>query len=278
MTHFFQRKVDRRSRSAMVDFLKGHFRYDTMNSNNGNTSYANPVKFNRLGLSDSQIYQAYNLLDIDYWDEISGAMSDFTHEQGHRYTIGSNGRSAGYLVLYESRMKLTGHLSYCPSCSQRNFKKVPPVTYQDNNEEVIAREILKSQNSWAPSVYLGQSQIQDLTLSNDQKLAFIVKLKSELADCSLSNACGLCGKPRSNFSIPPSRLEVSGTNIDQGADFFAEDWNMESLRDRVDLVCAFDEACDAVRRDFIALLDNYDVVEETIQRPVTVKVLRERAA
>ena len=52
---FFQKKVDRRSRSAMVDYLQGHERYNTMNSWNRLTSYANNIKIHRLGLSSAAI-------------------------------------------------------------------------------------------------------------------------------------------------------------------------------------------------------------------------------
>ncbi|MDO8827803.1 hypothetical protein [Methylophaga sp.] len=278
MKPYFQNKVDRRTRSAMVDFLKGHYRYDTMSSWNRLTSYANNIKFHRLGLSSKQDDKAYEMLNVDFWEEIRGPIDDFTYDQGHRYTICSNGRSGGYLVLHESHLELTGHLSYCPTCGQRNFKKVPPVTYQDENEEVIAREILRSQNSWLPGVYLGQPAIQTLTISNDKKLLLINRLKTELRDCSASDACGVCGNPRSNFSVPPSRLMVANRGIDQFEDFYAEDWSMEALRDRVDLVCAFDTACDAIRSNFIALLDDYDVVEITEHRPVQIKKLVAHAA
>ena len=278
MTTYFQSKVDRRSRSTMVDFLKGHFRYDTMSSWNRLDSYANNIKFHRLGLSSKQLDKAYDMLGTDFWEEIRSPIDDFTYDQGHRYTIRSNGRSGGYLVLKESRLELTCHLSYCPTCGQRNFKKVPPETYQDNNEEVIAREILRSKNSWLLGVYLGQPEIQALAISDDKKLLFINRLKAELKDCSASNACGVCGNPRSNFSVPPSRLMVANTGIDQGEDFYVEDWSMEALRDRVELVCAFDAACDEIRSNFIALLEDYDVVEVTEHRTVQVRTLVSRAA
>jgi hypothetical protein len=223
MTPFFQKKVDRRSRSAMVDFLKGHYRYNTMSSWNRLTSYANNIKIHRLGLSSEQDDKAYEMLNVDFWEEIRGPIDDFTYDQGHRYTICSNGRSGGYLVLHESNLELTGHLSYCPTCGQRNFKKVPPVTYQDNNEEVIAHEILRSQNSWLPGVYLSQPAIQTLPLSDDKKLLLINRLKSELRDCSATDACCVCS-------------------------------------------------------NFIALLDDYDVVEVTEHRPIQVKTLVARAA
>ena len=278
MTTFFQNKVDRRSRSAMVDFLNGHYRYDTMSSWNRLTSYANNIKLHRLGLLSQQLDKAYEMLDTDFWEEIREPIDDFTHDHGDRYTIRSNGRSGGYLVLQESHLELTGHLSYCPTCGQRNFKKVPPLSFFDNNDEVIAREILRSQNSWLAGVYLTQPEIQALPLSDDTKLLRINRLKFELDNCSASNACGVCDKPRSNFIVPPSQLRVANAGIDQGEDFYAEDWSMEALRDRVDLVCAFDAACDEIRSNFIALLEDYDIVEVTEHRPVQVKTLVARAA
>jgi hypothetical protein len=278
MTAFFQKKVDRRNRSEMVNFLKGHYRYNTMNSWNRLSSYANNIKIHRLGLTSEQSDKAYNMLDTDFWEEIRDPIDDFTHDQGLHYTICSNGRSGGYLVLYGSHMELTGHQSYCPTCGQRSFKKVPPANYQDDNEEVIAREMLRSPSSWLPGVYLGQPAIQALSISDDKKLLLINRLKAELRDCSASDACGVCGHPRRNFNVPPSRLMVASRSIDQGEDFYAEDWSMESLRDRVDLVCAFDAACDAIRSNFIALLENYNVVEVTEHRPVQVKTLVARVA
>jgi hypothetical protein len=275
---FFQKKVDRRSRSAMVDFLKAHYRYNTMSSWNRATSYAHCIKIHRLGLTSEQSDKAYEMLDTDFWDEIRWSIDDFTTSQGSCYTIGTNGRSGGYLVLYQSRRELTGHLSYCPSCGQRNFKKVPP-TFDDASENVIAQEILRSQSSWHPGVYLTQSAIEALPLSNDEKLSLIVRIKTQLVNCSATDACGVCSKPRRNFDVPPSQLSIyPGKSIDQDEDFYAEDWSMEALRDRVDLVCAFDAACGDIRSNFIALLDDFDVVEETIRRPVKVKKLVARAA
>jgi hypothetical protein len=273
---FWAKKVDRRSRSAMVDFLRDHYCYNTMNSWNGASSYAHCIKIHRLGLTSEQSDKAYDMLDTDFWDEIRWPINEFTDSQNGFYTIGTNGRSGGYLVLYESRFEIMGHLSYCPSCGQRNFKKVPP-TFVDANEQVIAQEILKSRNAWQSGVYLSQSSIEALPLSNDEKLSTITRLKAQLADCSLTDACGVCGKLRRNYDAPPVQLAVyPGKGIDHGEAFDAEEWSMEALRERVDLVCAFDAACDQIRHNFIALLVGYDVVEETVHRPVTVKVLRER--
>src|SRR5664280_3778410 len=93
MTPFFNKNVDRRSRSAMVSFLHGHRRYDTMNSWNRLTSYANIIKIHRLGLTSKQENKAYQMLDTDFWDDIRSPIDDFTQEQGHRYTLCLNGCS-----------------------------------------------------------------------------------------------------------------------------------------------------------------------------------------
>ena len=273
MPPFFQKKIDRRSRTAMVAFLAGHFRYDTMRSWNRASSYAHCIKLHRLSLTSKQSDNAFDMLDTDFWDEIREPIDDFTVSQDSRYTIGINGRSGGYLVLYESRCVLTGHLSYCPACGQRNFTKVPP-TFEDANELVIAQEILGSQNTWHPGIYLTQASIAALPLADNEKLALITRIKSQLANCSGSAACGVCRNPRRNFTVPPSKLSVyPGKGIDQGESFDGEEWSMASLRDRVDLVCAFDAACDAIRSNFLALLEDYRVVEVTEYRPVQVKQL-----
>ena len=122
---FFEKQVGLRSRDAMVKFLAEHYRYNTMNSWNRATSYAHCVKVGRLGLNAAQENRAYEMLETDFWSEIKWWPIDaFTQEFGGRYTIGTNGRSSGYLVLYNSVRELTGHKSHCRSCGQRNFKRV----------------------------------------------------------------------------------------------------------------------------------------------------------
>ncbi|MEO1767965.1 hypothetical protein V6E02_12165 [Thiobacter sp. AK1] len=97
---FFEQKIDLRSKRAMVNFLDGHYRYYTMNSWNRTTSYANRVKIPYLGLTREQASRAYDMLDTDYWDELQPIIDDFTSEMKGQYTIATNGRSGGYLVLY----------------------------------------------------------------------------------------------------------------------------------------------------------------------------------
>lgn len=118
----FESKVDMRSRKSMTDFLLNHFRYDTMNSWNRSTSYANNMKIRNLDVSREIEDKLYDMLDVDSY-ELSDAwdnlITDFEYETG--YTAGWNGRSGGYLVMYDFEWKPTGHLSYCTKCYQKNF-------------------------------------------------------------------------------------------------------------------------------------------------------------
>lgn len=67
----FYKTVDMRSRKAMAEFLVGHFRYNTMNSWNRSTSYANCVKIHRLDLTANQMEQAWEMLECeDVFDAI----------------------------------------------------------------------------------------------------------------------------------------------------------------------------------------------------------------
>jgi hypothetical protein len=45
---------------------------------------------------------------------------------------------------------------------------------------------------------------------------------------------------------------------------------MSQLRDRVELVCRFDRACDEMRQAFINLIEDYMVVTETVMVPKTI--------
>jgi hypothetical protein len=120
---YFYRKVDTRSRQSMVAFLMRHARYNTMNSWNRATSYAHCVKVHRLGLASAEWAKAYDVLQAaevsDAWQPV---MDEFTDDWDGRATIGFNGRSGGYLVLYESEYQDSEYRSYCSACGQQNYQ------------------------------------------------------------------------------------------------------------------------------------------------------------
>lgn len=122
---FFEKKIDTRSKESVAKFLLDHYRYDTMSSWNRSTSYAHCVKVNRLGLTGSALDKAYEIISVDgYWGEISRPIREFENEMMGAYTIGANGRSSGYLVLFESEIYDPGYKSTCPECGQLNYQSV----------------------------------------------------------------------------------------------------------------------------------------------------------
>jgi len=121
----FSKKVDLRSRKEMIDFLTNHFRYDTMNSWNCSTSYAANVKIYNLGFNSADEAKLYELRETnEFYTEINWMLDDFAAEHDHLWQVGFNGRSGGYLVLYEGFKKPSEYKSYCTNCGQRNFKTV----------------------------------------------------------------------------------------------------------------------------------------------------------
>lgn len=114
----FEQKVDLRSRKAMTAFLKNHFRYNTMNTWNQSTSYANNVKLHNLDIPDDKMDKAYSIVcdDVDTFEydiQVRDIMNDFMNETG--YAMGFNGRSSGYIVLYDTeRDPKTGKISVYP--------------------------------------------------------------------------------------------------------------------------------------------------------------------
>lgn len=57
-----------------------------------------------------------------------------------------------------------------------------------------------------------------------------------------------------------------------------EEWDIYSLRKRVQLVQEFDRLCDDLPARTVEMLEQYDVVEETVMRPEKIKVLCEVAS
>jgi len=98
----FFKKVDTKSRKAMVDFLAGHFRYNTMNSWNNATSYAHCLKVYCLPLSGEEKDRLYALMECEEaWTHINDLIADWNSERNYAWQAYFNGRSGGYLVFCE---------------------------------------------------------------------------------------------------------------------------------------------------------------------------------
>lgn len=97
---FYKTGIDITNDKQMFNFLKNHFRYNTMNSWNRVTSIANNVKLYKLGLSGDWGV-AYDLLVSGEYDTLQWMIHDWCLEHPG-YEIFFNGRSGGYLVLMET--------------------------------------------------------------------------------------------------------------------------------------------------------------------------------
>jgi hypothetical protein len=178
----FRKKINTGRKQELKEFLLEHYRYHTGNSWNRSTSYANCVKINHLPLTQEQRNVAYDLLDLEEtYDCINESIADWGREQGWRYQAGFNGRSSGYLVMYQGEKK--------------------------------------------------------------------------------SDGSHICWPFRS---------------IDSDPDCDFNGWQLEDFQSRAKLVQSFDLLCDQILTQFIYLCDNYEVKEETIMIPKTVKVLQEK--
>lgn len=102
---FYKTGVDITKEKSMWNFLKNHFTYSTMNSWNGMKSIAHNVKLYNLKL-DGDWTVALQFLH-DEMDTgclqmfIDDEIREFSRENPG-YVVGFNGRSGGYLVLYNS--------------------------------------------------------------------------------------------------------------------------------------------------------------------------------
>jgi len=95
--------VDICSPKSMFEFINNHFTYDTLNSWNRLKSIANNVKLYNLELDGDwgtvldYLYDKEDIGDLQY--QISEMINDWEHEHPG-YSLGFNGRSNGYLVIY----------------------------------------------------------------------------------------------------------------------------------------------------------------------------------
>jgi hypothetical protein len=95
---FYKKGIDISNTKEMYNFLKTHYTYDTMNSWNNLKSIANNVKIYNLNL-DGDCWNALAYLQDDDYFTINSMIEDWEAEH-EGYSVGFNGRSGGYLVLY----------------------------------------------------------------------------------------------------------------------------------------------------------------------------------
>lgn len=97
---FYVKGIDITNDKQMFNFLKDHYQYYTMSSWNRSKSIANNVKLYKLGLSGDWTV-VLDFLNNDDYLIVNGMIDEWQYEHPG-YVVGFNGRSGGYLVLYNA--------------------------------------------------------------------------------------------------------------------------------------------------------------------------------
>ena len=132
----FYKNINLKKRGEMIAFLTKHYRYHTLNSWNRSTSYANNIKlYNIEKPADIDNDTWWQLLELTEWQEkLSDSLADFGRSHNWLWQAGTNGRSGGYVVLYQGGIQPSGYKSYCTHCGQLNYQAVP-----DNQTGICGR-------------------------------------------------------------------------------------------------------------------------------------------
>lgn len=199
----FRPKRKPRTRKEMIAYLAEHFRYNTMNSWNQSTSYAHNLKVTRLEFpskdTETRAYDIISCEDADgAFDQVNELIRDFTDAQSGCYTAGFNGRSGGYLVLYNSIRKPSQYTHRCNGCGHRAYGE----------------------------------------------------------GAAGHNFTGCSGK-HVPHKFPPELATYPGKDIDMHEDFTS--WDTDTLRNRVDLVWAFDKLTEECVAEFIYFCSTHHV-------------------
>ena len=163
-------------RDRWIKYLSEHFRYDTMNSWNRSTSYARNVKIHKLSMDAETRDRAYELLDVPgAFAEVNALIEAFERKHDWRWHAGFNGRSGGYLVLYQGGRKETDYKSRCSYCGKLTWYETVQSCRMDGCEgtlEILVEPVFQT------FAYPGKATDQDADFSEwtDEDLRERVRL------------------------------------------------------------------------------------------------------
>lgn len=106
------------TRQSAVSYLIDHFRYNVMNSWNKSTSYACNVKFSRIIFPNKKVEDfAYDALNDEMsFFVVNEILGDFDKRYNWKYQAGFNGRSGGYIVMYNGGRRQMDYKTRCNKC------------------------------------------------------------------------------------------------------------------------------------------------------------------
>lgn len=263
----------------MVAYLKGHCRYNTMNSWNRCTSYANCVKIHRLDLPAGLENRAYELLAVpDTFERTRDLMKQWSRGYDYEWQAGFNGRSDGYIVLYQGERKLSQYKSVCTTCGQRNYRRVMPLG--DKPVDLVRQMVYRNGGNWTVDAYMEEltqlsrtAKMKFSELSSEQCRTIIIATQRDIkanGEVTLDAMCGRCGS-ETRENARSWDIITSGRGTDEDAEF--DTWDLPMLKERVAIVLSFDRLCDEIRTDFIDLCKTYKVEEVEVMVPTKVKQL-----
>ena len=210
----YYKEIDKRYREAMTAFLKKHYRYNTMNSWNKSTSYANNIKLHQIDKpEDIDNDTWWEMLWITEWQEkLSDLLEDFGREHEWQWQAGINGRSGGYVVLYRGGIKPSGYKSYCTHCGQKNYEVVPEGQIGicgrcDAKTRVNFKQTHMQVFTWPGKSVDEYEDFADLTLSELRERVELVQDFDRLCDCIISEYVDICR----NYRIAEEEILVPQT-------------------------------------------------------------------
>lgn len=166
MNLFYKTNLVKQNAKEAWQFLKDHFTYYTLNSWNLMKSIANNVKMYNLQL-DGSYWVARDLMIADDYYVLNSMIRDWQSKHPG-YVVGFNGRSDGYLVLY----------------NEKNYNSVLPdwVTDYDNYEDFkqYAKDYYGSLKEMLPTIIEYVDLVQDFDKLCDE-------LRDYVNDLSLTN-------------------------------------------------------------------------------------------
>jgi hypothetical protein len=263
------------ARQEMISYLSSHFRYYTMNSWNGVSSYAVNVKVHNLIFADRDSqFRAFDLIDTKgAYVEIDSILHEFALRYDHAFQIGWNGRSSGYLVLYQGYKKQSAYKSYCAYCGQRNFKCVYEGDIDAPRARVLAFALkhptAKSFDTLAKN---WPTELEKTGVPFDEAKQYFDELASERENCTLTSRCGRCHEEgRINYETPLIETYIQpGQGLDESEDL--REWTTDSLRDRVNLVWDFDKTVNKAAKAYVDYCKTHKAEQREIMVPQTITV------
>ena len=210
----YYKEVDKRYREALEKFLRKHFRYNTMNSWNRSTSYANCIKLHQVDKpKDIDDNAWWEMLLITEWQEkLSSLLEDFGRKYEWQWQAGINGRSGGYVVLYKGGIKPSDYKSYCSHCGQKNYQAIPDGhTGSCGRCDAKARVNFKQTHmqlfTWPGKDVDMYENFEDWTLSEIRQRVELVQDFDRLCDNIVTEYIEIC----SNYRISEEEILVPKT-------------------------------------------------------------------